>query len=96
MALPAPLGMFEIPQREESKDTDLWSAAGGRISDTGDKKMPAAYLPKIFDDKDIDHIIDMDQIKAEEMMRRLASEEGIFCGVSSGGVVAGALQVSKR
>ncbi len=62
----------------------------------GIRRWPAAYLPKIFDDKDIDHIIDMDQIKAEEMMRRLASEEGIFCGVSSGGVVAGALQVSKQ
>lgn len=62
----------------------------------GIRRWPEAYLPKIFDDKNIDYIIDMEQRLAEDTMRRLASEEGVFCGVSSGGAVAGALQVSDR
>lgn len=62
----------------------------------GIRRWPEAYLPKIFDDKNIDYIIDMEQGLAEDTMRRLASEEGVFCGVSSGGAVAGALQVSDR
>ncbi len=62
----------------------------------GIRRWPEAYLPKIFDDKNIDYIIDMEQSLAEDTMRRLASEEGVFCGVSSGGSVAGALQVSDR
>ncbi len=62
----------------------------------GIRRWPEAYLPKIFDDKNIDYIIDMEQSLAEDTMRRLASEEGVFCGVSSGGAVAGALQVSDR
>ena len=62
----------------------------------GIRRWPEAYLPKIFADENIDYIIDMEQTRAEEMMRRLASEEGIFCGVSSGGAVAGALEVSQQ
>ena len=62
----------------------------------GIRRWPEAYLPKIFTDENIDYIIDMEQRRAEEMMRRLASEEGIFCGVSSGGAVAGALEVSQQ
>ena len=42
------------------------------------------------------YVIDMEQARAEEMMRRLASEERNFCGVSSGGAVAGALEVSQQ
>lgn len=62
----------------------------------GIRRWPEAYLPKIFDNRNIDYIIDMDQTEAEITMRRLATEEGIFCGVSSGGAVAGALQVSQQ
>ena len=62
----------------------------------GIRRWPEAYLPKIFADENIDYIIDMEQTRAEEMMRRLASAEGIFCGVSSGGAVAGALEVSQQ
>ena len=60
----------------------------------GIRRWPEAYLPKIYDDENIDYVIDMEQTRAEETMRRLAAEEGIFCGVSSGGAVAGALDVS--
>ena len=60
----------------------------------GIRRWPAAYLPRIFDQKCVDRVIDVEQTLAEVTMRRLASEEGIFCGVSSGGAVAGALQLS--
>lgn len=60
----------------------------------GIRRWPAAYLPSIFDAARVDHIIDMGQQEAEDCMRRLAREEGIFCGVSSGGAVAAMLQLS--
>ena len=60
----------------------------------GIRRWPQAYLPKIFDRARVDRVIDMDQQTAERTMRELAAREGIFCGVSSGGAVAGALQLS--
>jgi cysteine synthase B len=60
----------------------------------GIRRWPEAYLPSIFDSSRVDRVIDINQQVAEQTMRRLASEEGIFCGVSSGGAVAGALQLS--
>ncbi|WKT61857.1 cysteine synthase CysM [Microbulbifer thermotolerans] len=60
----------------------------------GIRRWPEAYLPKIFVPEEVDRVIDMAQSEAEEMTRRLAREEGIFCGVSSGGAVAGALRLS--
>lgn len=60
----------------------------------GIRRWPEAYLPEIFDAARVDRVIDISQQEAEVMMRRLAAEEGIFCGVSSGGSVAGALQVA--
>ncbi len=62
----------------------------------GIRRWPKAYLPKIFDEKQIDRIIDMDQKSAEDITRALAVEEGIFCGISSGGAIAGALRLSKE
>src|SRR5690554_2192216 len=61
----------------------------------GIRRWPKAYLPKIFDESRVDSIFDVGQQEAEETMRALASREGIFCGVSSGGAVAGALRLSK-
>tara|TARA_R110002072_G_scaffold51389_1_gene137872 strand:- start:63255 stop:64145 length:891 start_codon:yes stop_codon:yes gene_type:complete len=61
----------------------------------GIRRWPEAYLPKIYNKSQVHRIIDMDQKTAEETMRKLASEEGIFAGVSSGGSVAGALQLSQ-
>jgi cysteine synthase B len=60
----------------------------------GIRKWPEAYLPKIYDPSRVDRIMLVSQNEAEEMTRRLASEEGIFAGISSGGALAAALKVS--
>jgi cysteine synthase B len=62
----------------------------------GIRRWPAAYMPSIFDSQRVDKVIDIGQIEAESMTRRLAAEEGIFCGVSSGGAVAGALRIANE
>jgi len=62
----------------------------------GIRRWPKEYLPTIFEPERVDSIIDMEQDVAENTMRRLAAEEGIFCGVSSGGGVAAALRLSER
>ncbi|MBV64599.1 MAG: cysteine synthase B [Halomonas sp.] len=62
----------------------------------GIRRWPEEYLPSIFDASRVDRVIDMDQDLAERTMRRLAREEGLFCGVSSGGAVAGALRLSEE
>lgn len=62
----------------------------------GIRKWPAAYLPKICDWSQVDKIIEVTQSDAEITMRRLASEEGIFAGVSSGGALWAALQISAQ
>ncbi len=66
----------------------------GDSSIPGIRRWPEAYLPKIFDRKRVDKIMDVSSTQAEIMTRRLASEEGIFAGVSSGGAVHAMLQVS--
>jgi len=60
----------------------------------GIRKWSPAYLPKIFDAKQVDEMIYVSQPEAEDMTRRLAREEGIFAGISSGGALAAALRVS--
>lgn len=62
----------------------------------GIRRWTPEYLPEIFHRDEVDREIDMSQPEAEDTMRRLASEEGIFCGVSSGGAVAAALRLSKE
>lgn len=62
----------------------------------GIRRWPTEYLPSIFDSSRVDRLMDMGQLEAEQCMRALASKEGIFCGVSSGGAVAGALRLSKE
>lgn len=62
----------------------------------GIRRWPQEYLPKIYQPERVDRILDMDQQTAEEMTRRLAREEGIFCGVSSGGAVAAALRLAQE
>ncbi len=61
----------------------------------GIRRWPKAYLPKIYNSEHVDRVIDVEQTLAEVTMRRLAKEEGIFTGVSSGGAVAGALLLSE-
>jgi cysteine synthase B len=60
----------------------------------GIRRWPQDYLPKIFDPSRVDHIMDVSQQEATEMTRRLAKEEGIFAGMSSGGAAAAALRLS--
>jgi len=62
----------------------------------GIRRWPEAYLPKIFDRTRVDRVIDVQQSDAEETMRALAREEGIFCGVSSGGSIFAALALSQQ
>ena len=62
----------------------------------GIRRWPEAYLPAIFEKTRVDRVIDLGQEEAEQTMRALAQREGIFCGVSSGGAVAGALQIARE
>ena len=71
----------------------LQPSAGSSIP--GIRKWHPDYLPGIFTDRNIDQIVEMSQARAEQTMRDLARMEGIFCGVSSGGAVAAALDISR-
>jgi cysteine synthase B len=62
----------------------------------GIRKWPEEYLPSIYDAKNVDELIYVSQADAEKMTRRLAAEEGIFAGISSGGALYAALQLSKK
>jgi cysteine synthase B len=62
----------------------------------GIRRWPVEYIPQIFDASLVDLEMDVSQVEAEETTRRLAAEEGIFAGVSSGGAVAAALRLSQQ
>jgi len=62
----------------------------------GIRRWPKAYLPSIFDESRVDKVMDVAQIDAEVTMRDLATKEGIFCGVSSGGAVSAAMKLSEQ
>ncbi|MGA9033108.1 MAG: cysteine synthase CysM [Sulfuricaulis sp.] len=62
----------------------------------GIRAWPKEYLPKIYDAKRVDRIMEVTQKEAEEMTRRLARDEGIFCGISSGGATIAALRLSQE
>lgn len=70
----------------------LQPAEGSQIP--GIRRWPDAYLPAIFEPERVDRVLDVTLDESLTMMRRLAREEGICCGVSSGGAVAGALRVA--
>ncbi len=72
----------------------LQPAEGASIP--GIRRWPQAYLPGIFDSASVDMTLDIGQQEAEDTMRDLARKEGIFCGVSSGGAVAGALRLASE
>ena len=62
----------------------------------GIRRWPVEYIPEIFDASLVDRELDVSQDEAEEITRRLAAEEGIFSGISSGGAVAAALRLSEE
>ena len=62
----------------------------------GIRAWPKAYLPKIYDASRVDRVMEVTQREAEDMTRRLAREEGIFCGISSGGAVSATLRLSRE
>ncbi|MES1980861.1 MAG: cysteine synthase CysM [Pseudomonadota bacterium] len=83
--------------KEQNPDIQIIGAQpqeGSQIP--GIRRWADAYLPKIYDPKRVDTLEYVSQQDAEEMTRRLAREEGIFCGISSGGALAVALRVSQQ
>ena len=62
----------------------------------GIRKWPEAYLPAFFERSRVDQVLDVGQREAEEMARRLAAEEGIFCGISAAGALCAALRVAEQ
>ncbi|GAB3047717.1 cysteine synthase CysM [Acinetobacter apis] len=62
----------------------------------GIRRWPEAYLPTIYDKSRVDRVIDIPQLEAEKMMRKLAKQEGIFSGVSSGGAIWASLKIAQE
>jgi len=81
-------------QNPEIEIIGLQPAEGASIP--GIRRWPTAYLPKIFEPARVDRTLDVSQEDAEDHMRAMARQEGIFCGVSAGGAVAGALRISRE
>ena len=81
-------------QNQDIKIIGVQPTEGSAIP--GIRRWPKAYLPSIFEPERVDKTLDMEQDVAEDMMRKLAIQEGIFCGVSSGGNVAAALRLSEQ
>ena len=88
------VGRFLKQQRDTVKIVGLQPSEGSSIP--GIRRWPQEYLPGIYRTELVDEVMDMSQQLAEETMKRLAREEGLFCGVSSGGAVAGALRVAQE
>jgi cysteine synthase B len=80
-------------QNPDVQIVGLQPSEGSQIA--GIRRWSKAYLPTIYEPERVDQILDITQSEAEEMTRRLAAEEGIFCGASAGGAVVGALKVAE-
>lgn len=83
---------FLKAQNPEIQIIGLQPVEGSSIP--GIRRWPEAYLPAIFDAARVDRVLDISQQESEHYMRLMAREEGIFCGVSSGGAIAAALKIS--
>lgn len=81
-------------QNEGVRTTGLQPAEGSSIP--GIRRWSPGYLPGIFRPELVDEVLDISQAEAEATMKQLATREGIFCGVSSGGAVAGALKIAAQ
>ena len=79
-------------QNPDIQIVGLQPADGAQVP--GIRRWPAEYMPEIFESSRVDRVLDIQQLEAEEMTRTLARKEGIFCGISSGGAVAGALRLA--
>lgn len=90
------MGVSKYLKEQNSNIEIVGLQPDGCSSIPGIRRWPEAYLPSIYDAEHVDRVIDMDQRSAENTMRALAAQEGIFCGVSSGGAVAGALRISEE
>ena len=83
--------------KEQNNDVQIIGAQptdGSRIP--GIRRWPQAYLPKIFEPERVDRIVDVSESEATAMTRRLAKEEGVFCGMSSGGSVHIATKIASE
>lgn len=85
---------FLKEQNKEIQIVGLQPQEGASIP--GIRRWPKEYMPSIFEASRVDQVIDISQQDAEQTMKALATKEGIFCGVSSGGSIAGALQLSAQ
>ena len=88
------MGISRYMKEKDDRIRIIGVQPDGDSSIPGIRRWPIEYLPKIFEAHRVDETIDISQSAAEKMMRRLAVEEGIFGGVSSGGATAVALQVA--
>jgi S-sulfo-L-cysteine synthase (O-acetyl-L-serine-dependent) len=83
--------------KEQNKDIQIVGCQPTEeASIPGIRRWPAAYLPKIFEPSRVDRIMDISQQDAVDTTRRLASEEGIFAGMSSGGAACAALRIANE
>ncbi|KAA9002522.1 cysteine synthase CysM [Affinibrenneria salicis] len=88
------VGRYLKTQSDRVQIVGLQPQEGSSIP--GIRRWSPAYVPGIFQPELVDRTLDISQQEAEQTMRQLAQREGIFCGVSSGGAVAGALRVARR
>ena len=88
------VGRYLKEQSDRVQIVGLQPEEGSSIP--GIRRWPSAYLPGIYQPELVDRVIDMSQQEAEQTMRLLARREGVFCGVSSGGAVAGALRIAQE
>ncbi|PVZ82830.1 cysteine synthase B [Serratia sp. S1B] len=87
------VGEYLKSQKPQVQIIGLQPAPGSSIP--GIRRWAPGYMPGIFRPELVDQVLDMSQRDAEQTMRQLAQREGIFCGVSSGGAVAGALRMAQ-
>ncbi|MFO0494500.1 MAG: cysteine synthase CysM [Flavobacteriia bacterium] len=87
------MGVSRFLKEQNSSITIIGAQPADNAKIPGIRKWPEAYLPGIYDSKRVDRIIEVSEDEARTMARRLAKEEGIFAGMSSGGSVAAAMKI---